>query len=263
MHRSHTNIFAFILLLSVLVLIFPMGSFGQDNEANDPFEAEKTSAEEKYSDPNLSLDEAVMLYHATVNAIFNSRMERLFNKEEPEELTQGVSSDEHCQNTPDSLRTYCLAIYLADEYQGYARALLARKTQTESETAVCANEDYEMQKAEIEAKLNEPDVTPGQRKKYEDKLERWNNLKSNYIAAKSSNTLENSIFIDRELELAGQTLDQALAAYNEFLLAQPMHVQYQEMIKHLEKYRDGLANIRKEVGEFPSKFVNATSTECT
>jgi chromosome segregation ATPase len=69
--------------------------------------------------------------------------------------------------------------------------------------------------------------------------------------------------IDREIELSRQALDQALSAYNELQMALPLHRKYKETIKALEKYRNKVSDIRKEVDLYPVTFLDVTTTQCT
>lgn len=69
--------------------------------------------------------------------------------------------------------------------------------------------------------------------------------------------------IDGQIVLAQKVLDVTLATYNELQIFYPLHVEYTELIKHLEKYRDGLAEIRREVEKYPDTFHNVSTTQCT
>jgi hypothetical protein len=62
---------------------------------------------------------------------------------------------------------------------------------------------------------------------------------------------------------AKRALDQALAAYNELRFAWPMHKKYMKIYESLTKFRDKMVEIRQQVSEFPSKFIDATTTKCT
>ena len=69
--------------------------------------------------------------------------------------------------------------------------------------------------------------------------------------------------IDREIDIARQSLDQALGAYNELQLAFPLHKKYQQVIKTLEKYRDKISGLRKEIEWYPVTFLDLSTTACT
>lgn len=68
--------------------------------------------------------------------------------------------------------------------------------------------------------------------------------------------------ISIEVEEAREALEATVSAYNEYRLAYPMHIQYEEIIDSLLKYRAALDVIRKRVRKFPGKFIDATSVFC-
>lgn len=69
--------------------------------------------------------------------------------------------------------------------------------------------------------------------------------------------------IDREIDIARQTLDSGLAAYSELQMSLPLHRKYLEVIGALEEYRDHVRDIRKEVDLYPITFLDVTTTQCT
>ena len=69
--------------------------------------------------------------------------------------------------------------------------------------------------------------------------------------------------IETELRASKLALDQTLSAYNELRTAWPMHKQYVTVYENLLKYRDKLVEIRHQVEEYPSKFIDVTTTSCT
>ncbi len=87
----------------------------------------------------------------------------------------------------------------------------------------------------------------------------------------SSKTLEElrvdeknrAVLINEQIVIAEKTLNTALAAYDQLQTFYPIHVKYQGLIESLETYRDGLANIRREVEKYPGKFQNVTTNKCT
>lgn len=68
--------------------------------------------------------------------------------------------------------------------------------------------------------------------------------------------------INKEVEDAKLVMEAAIAAYDEFRMAYPVHQKYREIIKSLTKYRIALKKIQNETVEFPLRFVDATSSKC-
>lgn len=68
--------------------------------------------------------------------------------------------------------------------------------------------------------------------------------------------------VDKEVKDAKLVLEAAIAAYNEFRMAYPMHKKYRDIIKNLMKYRIALKKIRAQTVKFPLRFVDATSSKC-
>lgn len=68
--------------------------------------------------------------------------------------------------------------------------------------------------------------------------------------------------ISLEEEYALKTLDTALAVYNEFQIMYPLHKEYQDIIKILESYNTALAEFRTTLAEWPSDFIDASTTDC-
>lgn len=65
-----------------------------------------------------------------------------------------------------------------------------------------------------------------------------------------------------EVEEAKSVLRASMAAYNEYLMAYPMHQEYQKIIKNLIKYKLALKDVRSLVRNFPIKFVDASTLYC-
>ncbi|MBL4694684.1 hypothetical protein JKY72_04920 [Candidatus Gracilibacteria bacterium] len=89
----------------------------------------------------------------------------------------------------------------------------------------------------------------------------WISSNNRSIDVLAATALKN-IQIDKEMADAERTLDAALAVYNEFSLAYVMHERYEDIIKNLVKYKLALEDVRKEVQEFPGRFIDATSEIC-
>lgn len=79
----------------------------------------------------------------------------------------------------------------------------------------------------------------------------------------SKGVVNKRALIDNEIERAKKTLDVALATYNELSGVYRQHLEYEIMIKNLTKYNKKVIEFREEVEKLPSKFIDATTTQCT
>ncbi len=68
--------------------------------------------------------------------------------------------------------------------------------------------------------------------------------------------------IGDELENARKTLDAVLVAYNEAQQVYPIHEELMSFFEELEKYTNGLAEVRSSVEVLPARFHNASTIEC-
>jgi len=69
--------------------------------------------------------------------------------------------------------------------------------------------------------------------------------------------------INNEIDRAKKALDVALATYNEMSATYQQHLEYEILIKNLTKYNKKVIEFREEVEKLPSKFIDATTTQCT
>jgi hypothetical protein len=68
--------------------------------------------------------------------------------------------------------------------------------------------------------------------------------------------------IKAEVKEARQVMEAAVAVYNEFRFAYPAHEKYRQIIRKLTKYKLVLKDIRKRAMLFPTRFIDASSSEC-
>jgi len=68
--------------------------------------------------------------------------------------------------------------------------------------------------------------------------------------------------IEKEIEDAKVVMEEALKVYDEYKTAYPMHLEYEKIIKSLNKFKVAIKNVREEVDRFPGKFIDATSPTC-
>lgn len=253
MHRS-TKIYLIVFLASFLfVLVSSSAQF---------------FAQAQYMEED-DVDDLIEDYHDTMNDLFNSRIkilvekmlrdEESLKKKDLEEITLLLTPpppklDENGQpigreackgvgNQPP-LSTYCLAQVSVDEYFKFRAGMLRLKGLARKE----AGDRYEV------LKKDEGD----------DRFTVSSGTGAGNIADRQLRNYGETINkIDREIEIARQTLDQALAAYNELSIALPLHRKYQEVITSLEKYRDNVSAIRSEIDLYPATFLNVTTPACT
>jgi len=69
--------------------------------------------------------------------------------------------------------------------------------------------------------------------------------------------------VEKEIGRAEESLDLALAVYNELQVAYPIHLELMVTIDNLEDYKKRLKALRKQVNKFPSKFIDVTTNKCT
>lgn len=222
-----------------------------------------------YNNPNMSTEEVMMEYHKRTNEKFNWYIGTMLTKQsssakeniiDPDSLPPllpdeppGENEDPmktFCAENPVNYSTFCVAANLlsdekrGDGYMQYAQALDCRRGKL-FETAQEETLYNEYGEALIRGEENEEE--------FEQVLQ---TQKALGISARLD-------AIDREIKTAKRALDQTLAAYEELKTAWPMHQRYIEIYEQLVKYRDKMVEVRHQVEEFPSKFIDATTTKCT
>ncbi len=68
--------------------------------------------------------------------------------------------------------------------------------------------------------------------------------------------------MSEEIRLSRKAIEISLYTFSEIATTYPLHLKYQKIIENLEDYRDDLGDVRQLVNCFPSKFVNASTTNC-
>ena len=92
--------------------------------------------------------------------------------------------------------------------------------------------------------------------------EQINKAQAIYQTQKALESATNIDFADHEITFAKQALDQTLSAYDQLRVAWPIHMKYIDIYAALEKYRDKLVSIRNATNQYPSKFIDLTTTSC-
>jgi len=66
----------------------------------------------------------------------------------------------------------------------------------------------------------------------------------------------------QKIDESKEVLRAAMATYNEYRLAYPMHTQYRNIIGNLNRYKLALKDLRNYARLFPVKFVDASTLYC-
>ncbi|MBD3330144.1 hypothetical protein GF354_01280 [Candidatus Peregrinibacteria bacterium] len=224
------------LLSSAIAFVFIYGGytiFAQENEeAPNP-------AFEEFTDPSREFVHIKISYHEAMNDFFNAKIEEMVSILENPAFYKDKSSmarlnaptdEEECKE--DNLSTYCVSMQGLEMFLAYVETLEIVRGQLIS--------DMENETEWIWL--------------YDDELESMDSL---LMAHARKNQL-----IDEEISKAQQVLEATLGAYNEFRLAYPMHIKYENIISDLRKYRKALEIMREDIARFPGKFIDASSATC-
>lgn len=181
--------------------------------------------DELFSD-DMNLDEVRETYHGAINATFNEAFKQITSGNAN---IKSVENESECgpDKEPLNASTYCIAMRTASIYEKYEDTMLTRRT-----ALFDANE---MQDASLPF------------------------YKQSEILSKMYNRADT---IEKDLKNSREALDTTLRAYKEFQYAYPMHKSYEETFKLLVKYRDFMAEIRAQIEKFPSKFIDASTSNC-
>jgi len=189
----------------------------------------KAASEQKYEFSQYSMVSAKQnVYHRIMNGHFNKRIRALINDEGSKEI---VNDKKNCED--NNITTFCVASEAFDMFDQYRKELIAELDNV--------NEELDLARQSIEE----------------------GSLKLFYQGPLIGYNTEKKADIENELIKAEKALDLTIKAYNEMQIAYPLHLEYQETINNLEKYRIHLESIESYTESYPKLFVNATTTECT
>lgn len=247
------NIALVVLSLAVTGITWQQRNAKSATESNAPSKNEYIELVQK----TRNVDDVIAKYNDDMNKLFNDRIKRMVavlnmaekdSKADPKALSDlfkppayneenGIQTTrKSCDELKDNLSTYCLSLDATKKYFLFRDALLeARKV-------------AEQTAGDVYAQTQSGATTKG------DLGSAGRNLLT------YGKTIEK---INLETDIARQTLDQALAAYNEMQFALPMHTKYMQIVKSLEQYRDKVADIRRNIEQFPATFLDVTTTQCT
>lgn len=208
-----------------------------------------------------SIGSVAEAYHEKMNEKFNKYIEKAMssaskaaiqptgqdaiNSRAPEAATTEAALKKCAENDYANYSTYCVAITLyADPsfgYKGFRDVMSCRKNELFEST----KEKNAYIDGMVMGEKNEQEVY----KIYQQEAI----LSISNKISQATNAVND----------AKAALDQTLSAYDQMKLAWSLHTRYVKIYEDLVKYRDKLVDIRHYVETFPSKFIDASTTQCT
>jgi hypothetical protein len=161
---------------------------------------------------------------------YHDNVNNLFNakidlvKENKGSTLSAAKDDNICRTDTNNVTSYCLGVLAIDELNAFQTVLLSRQ----NEVSIPADESV--------------------------------NYTFENVTIMTSSQAD---FINQTLDQAEKTLNLALEAYDQFRVAYPMHLKYQDIIKELETYNNKMAELEDYSKLWPGKFINASTTNCT
>lgn len=253
------SVAAFVLTVAL------MAGASMTSQAADPEGPQMLCAdlwvENQYGKADQSTQKAMQLYHKTINAKFNEYTKKMILAQTEASKT-GVSDpnssppdDGEC--TAENYSTYCVSRAMLigegiggrDGYMDYLKALECRRTRI-FDTMMDQLSYSDIAQSALSLGYYSPSQIESE---YPAQYQLQKTLAVSGRVAK----------IDREITASKQALDVTLATYDELKTAWTMHKRYVNIYKNLVKFRDKMVEIRHHVEEYPSKFIDATTTMCT
>lgn len=177
----------------------------------------------RYSRDRVPLEQAILRYHNDMNSLFNDHIEKLFSVT-PEKSRYTVAPPEDKDcSDRKNISTFCLAMRAVDVRDAFVQGI-------------------ETHRNFLKDKEDDSNPTLSQ------------------LTGRLDRRLE---LINEQVAVSERVMSAALASYDQLQIFYPLHVQYRDLIGSLEGYRDGLADVRREVEKYPGSFHNITTTECT
>ena len=177
----------------------------------------------RYSRDKVTLEQAILRYHNDMNNLVNDHVEKLFSVTEKGSKYLVAPPEDKNCSDQKNISTFCLAVRAVDLNDAFLQGL---------DTFRGFLNDKQNDGRQSLSELSE-------------QLDRRLNL------------------IDEQIPISVTVMDAAIGTYDQLQIFYPLHVQYTGLIKSLEGYRDGLADVRKEAEKFPGAVHNVTTTECT
>ncbi len=252
---------AALAVLTAVMTLAAVTSKAADGDGAQPEVLCNLWVENVYGRADQTTQEAMKLYHKTINAKFNDYIKKMI--EAQTDASETGLADSNAKAPPndvcdeDNYSTYCVSRAMLigegvggrDGYMDYLKAMDCRRTR------IFDTMMDQLSYSDIaQSALSLGYYSPSQ-------------IESDYPAQyQLQKTLAVSgrvAKIDREISASKQALDVTLATYDELKTAWTMHKRYIKIYENLVIFRDKMAEIRHQVEEFPSKFIDATTTMCT
>lgn len=186
------------------------------------------AAIEDFTRPDLCLGQAILEYHRSMNNLFNYKISLLTSGKTNTfidtlpEVDTTTGKRKQCEK--NNVTTYCLAQESTILYEAFLNVM---KIHQERVTDVAAGA-----------------------------------VKTPTIDQELVLLKNRSEIIATEIINSKNSLDLALATYQEFRLAYPLHKKFQQTYTELEKFRDKMGQMRQLVSLYRYKFVDVTTTSC-
>lgn len=275
-----------LILIAVSVLIISLARFAWAST-----ESERLSAT-YYNPEEVDLSDAIHLYHTRITDYFNKKILLFLLKDQdtrvidtvPELSDDGRTREQAC--TEFNISTYCVSMGALDEYLAYVKYLegqkeyfqgLSEREQQSRENQQDVQEFLQERRQKIleqnrereERGLPSLDVD-AQMETIRQSLGLPANdgpgvpiLRTLPIGAAVFSAANRLATIQNELVNSKRALDATVSAYHEFRMAYPLHIEYANIIERIKIFRDNLAALRREIEQFPAKFIDASSPDCT
>lgn len=177
--------------------------------------------------PSLGLIPVKLAYHSEMNTYFNDKISAFLDMDPQDPNYSAPKDDQECGEK--NVSSYCVAFGALDRFMAYVKTL-------DEITPTLLN----FQNSEVWL-VGNPAAT----------------VTDIFYAAAS-----NQQKVNAEKKHALAVMDAAVSAYNEFRLALPVHLKYEELIKELYVFIKNLKSLRMELAHFPVKFIDASSQSC-
>jgi hypothetical protein len=178
---------------------------------------------ERYSRDKVGLDQAILRYHNDMNTMFNDHIDKLFTLTPNGGRYTVAPPSDKNCSNSKNISTFCLSVRAVETHDAFIQALNSHRGFLKDK-----EDDSRQTLSQLTGQLDR-------------RLDKIND----------------------QILLAEKVMSTTIASYDQLQVFYPLHIQYNDLIGSLEKYRDGLADVRKEVEKYPGTFHNVTTTDCT
>lgn len=177
----------------------------------------------RYSRNRVTLEEAILRYHNDMNKLVNNHIEKLFSVTSTKSRYIVAPPEDKNCSDQKNISTFCLAQRAAMLNYTFLQGIETHRSYLKNKN--------DNTNASLDALVNQIN--------------------------------QRLALINEQVALSQKVMNVAIASYDQLQTFYPLHVQYTDLIKSIESYRDGLADVRREVEKYPGSFHNVTTTECT